>query len=601
MAEKLGEALLDLDTRDKGFKKGIAAAEKDARGFGGSLDNLSAKAIAMGRTLAGGVAGGVAAFGLAVAKTSREIAQMAAEAKTAGLSVKEFQQLRYVADQNLVSIGALTDGIKELNLRADEFIYTGQGSASESFKRLGYDAEELKAKLQDPADLFLDIIRRVEQLDQAAQIRVLDEVFGGTGGEQFARFLAAGADNLEKSIDRASELGQVLNDEVVNKAVELDQAINVASTSVGTALQTAIVDAGWALYDFTQQFWAFSDRSSGSLKSQSLDLAKERQRLEAEIAGKRTDALDNLGLSPAIASGTADYVTRTGLEDARKSLADVISKEREINAILKEREPVKPELRSTTPGAGASTGSGKGKSSTEASQIDQLIASLKGERDVLRELDPVQQRMILLRREMTDATPKQTVVVRDLITTIEQERAAWESAQDMGQFFGNTALSSIEALRKGSKDLVGVLDDVIDSLAQAVLQSMLLGQGPLAGAFGTKGADGGIGGIFGMLGSLFGGFHANGGIIPNGTFGIVGERGPEPVIASSRGAMVLPNSSLTSALGGGGGQVFNVTINGSNLSQSEMTQALRDAFDHYSRFELPSRIDAHNRDPLVRG
>jgi hypothetical protein len=597
MAEKLGEALLDLDTRDKGFKKGIAAAEKDARGFGGSLDNLGAKAIAMGRILAGGVAGGVAAFGLAVAKTSREIAQMAAEAKTAGLSVKEFQQLRYAAEQNLVSIGALTDGIKELNLRADEFIYTGQGSASESFKRLGYDAEQLKAKLEDPADLFLDIIRRVEQLDQAAQIRVLDEVFGGTGGEQFARFLAAGADNLERSIDRASELGQVLNDEVVNKAVELDQAINVASTSVGTALQTAIVDAGWALYDFAQQFWAFSDRSSGSLKSQSLDLAKERQRLEAEIAGKRTDALDNLGLSPAIASGTVDYVTRTGLEDARKSLADVISKEREINTILKEREPVKPELRSTVPGAGAPAGGSTGKSA-EVAQIDLLIASLEGERDVLRELDPVQQRMILLRREMTEATPEQTIAVRDLITTIEQERAAWESAQDMGQFFGNTALSSIEALRKGSKDLVGVLDDVIDSLAQAVLQSMLLGQGPLAGVFGTTGAGGGIGGL---IGGLFSGMFATGGLIPNGTFGIVGERGPEPVIGTSRGAMVLPNSSLGSAGMGGADRSIVVNIDGSGLSQSELTQAIADGIAHYDRYQLPSRVAQIQSDPLARG
>ena len=93
-------------------------------------------------------------------------------AKRAGVDVKSFQELSHVADQNRISVDALTDGMKELNLRADEFIVTGKGSAAEAFARLGFNASELKKKLADPSALLVEIIARLEKLDKAAQIRI---------------------------------------------------------------------------------------------------------------------------------------------------------------------------------------------------------------------------------------------------------------------------------------------------------------------------------------------------------------------------------------------------------------------------------------------
>lgn len=40
---------------------------------------------------------------------------------------------------------------------------------------------------------------------------------------------------------------------------------------------------------------------------------------------------------------------------------------------------------------------------------------------------------------------------------------------------------------------------LVASLAKAALQAALLGEGPLAGLFGTKGASGSVGGLFGLL------------------------------------------------------------------------------------------------------
>ena len=56
---------------------------------------------------------------------------------------------------------------------------------------------------------------------------------------------------------------------------------------------------------------------------------------------------------------------------------------------------------------------------------------------------------------------------------------------------------------------------------------LLAGIGGLLTGGGIGGGQGGGGGIIGSIGKLFSGFFANGGTIPQGRFGIVGEAGPE--------------------------------------------------------------------------
>ena len=87
-----------------------------------------------------------------------------------------------------------------------------------------------------------------------------------------------------------------------------------------------------------------------------------------------------------------------------------------------------------------------------------------------------------------------------------------------------------------------VLLDIVKALEQAALKAIILGEGPLANLFGTAPAagatgTGAIGGIFGQLlnagggglgglfGGLFSGKFAEGGAIPSGRFGLVGEAG----------------------------------------------------------------------------
>ena len=51
MAERLGEALLDLDTDDRDFNRGVERAGKKADGLGRTFDMVSKKALMLGRKL----------------------------------------------------------------------------------------------------------------------------------------------------------------------------------------------------------------------------------------------------------------------------------------------------------------------------------------------------------------------------------------------------------------------------------------------------------------------------------------------------------------------------------------------------------------------
>jgi len=200
-----------------------------------ALASTSSQIGAFGKAfLAGAVATGVAAITTGAAQAVRGIADIDREAKRAGLSLTAFQELKFVSEQNRIEIDQMVDGLKELQLRADEFIVTGAGPAEEAFRRLGYNVTELKRRLEEPEELFLDIIDRMEDLDRAGQIRVADEVFGGTAGERFVELLAQGDEGLRQTILRAHEVGAVLDAELIDKAQEIDRRFNELSARVSS-------------------------------------------------------------------------------------------------------------------------------------------------------------------------------------------------------------------------------------------------------------------------------------------------------------------------------------------------------------------------------
>ena len=76
MAEKLGEALLELRTDDAAFTRGIKKAESQVKRLGRAFDNVGRKAQRIGRQLATFVTLPILAIGVASVKTASDIQEM---------------------------------------------------------------------------------------------------------------------------------------------------------------------------------------------------------------------------------------------------------------------------------------------------------------------------------------------------------------------------------------------------------------------------------------------------------------------------------------------------------------------------------------------
>lgn len=254
----LGALVVDIEARVDKLEKGIAKAnaiqrrgaadmENRARQSAKKLeDSYASSATKIGATFEKmfdafkvGTASLVGAGGLALGlkEVADSIAEVDREAQKAGVSAKVWQQWRYVATATGASIDGVTDALKELNIRGDEFARNGKGSGAEWFQRLGYTAEEVGRKLQDPNALLDELIGKIQKLDRAGQTRALDELFGGAG-EQMAKTLGLSVAQIQKLRSEA----KLYSDEQIEAAKKIDAEWETMWTNFTVRAKAAAIE-----------------------------------------------------------------------------------------------------------------------------------------------------------------------------------------------------------------------------------------------------------------------------------------------------------------------------------------------------------------------
>jgi len=470
-----------------------------------------------GAGLAGGIVGGLsfAAIEQVVGRVGRianGIAQIGDEAKRAGVSAEVFQEWRYVAEQARIPIDGLIDGLKELSLRGDEFAETGKGSAAEAFQRLGYSATDLKVKLKDPSALLLEIIDRLGKFDKAAQIRVSDELFGGSAGERFVELLDQGAAGIRKTIDEARDLGVVLDDELIAKAAELDRQFNAIANTVGFALKSAIVSAAHSLSEFIDGFRDFENQRTTTLGNKLKELGRERLDIEKQIFEIQEQQRDSASITDDATGRTARY--NQALAERRQRLADIADEEARIGGIVDSRTaPMQvtdtPWTPPTPPPGGFGGGGSSSRNSAAAAQRErqavlELIAELEEELRLIGATDAERRASEASRMAGSAATEEQRQRIIALNEAIHAEnrqldeqrrrmQTAADAARDFIGGFQQDIMSGVPPLQALGNAIGRLSDRIFDELLTALFEVKEAGEG-----------GGGLGGIFKWLFGLFG-------------------------------------------------------------------------------------------------
>lgn len=177
-----------------------------------------------------------------------------------------------------------------------------------------------------------------------------------------------------------------------------------------------------------------------------------------------------------------------------------------------------PNPRSRRSGGGRSASS----AAREREAIERLMQRERERLEILRETDPVQQEMIRFRETMKSATDAEREALEKIIGKRLEEQKAIEQTRELGSYLGETMQDVSAALVSSGDAAADAWDRVKASILSAILQASLLGEGPLAGAFGTDVSGGLIGGLL---------KRADGGIIT----GRGGDRSDQELVLASPG------------------------------------------------------------------
>jgi hypothetical protein len=629
MAERLGEALLDLDTDDRKFNQGVDRAEKKAEGLGKVFDDVGRRALQLGKAMAiaAGV-GGAAALSKGIVDAVVRLEQMRKASAQVDRALKNSGN---TAQTSAAEIEAWADKLENKTGRAaEEVMAVAANLASFGFSRETYfrtieladdmaaawggdlrqNIEGLSRALDDPINGMAMLSKRGIKLTD--EQKAMAAAFLDTNDKLSAQKVVlealeaqvkgvaeAGFGGLTKSLAVARKVWETAFEDLVTgrgNAADLRDTIEkliatlsseeFVSAAMGfgqliLSIINGIADAAVAAHQALRGLKDFLASGDGEVSTEGL---------KAEFA-----QLDRL-----YATAHAEAQTLNGgarLEQLGVEMQNWQDRMRTIQGELDRRAAEQSAGSDTSVTPGTINPYAGQTFTTDATQkqrdaVQDLIDDLKHERDIVGLNAREQGILNAIRRAGVSATSDQGKEIRALITETQEHEDQLERQKDLYAALGQAGKTAVASIVDAMEDGVVTGGELLGILGDLLIQA--------GSFFMNQGMQGG--GDFGnMLGTIFSGFFADGGLIPTGTFGIVGEEGPEPIIGTSRGAMVLPNSSLGSLGAGGDRGSLNITINGTNLTQSEVTQAIADAIDRYDRFQLPERVAGINADPLARG
>lgn len=534
-----------MDKLQQQTSKALKNAEKSVTGLNAKLEGLSRTVETTAKIF--GIAFGareLVDFIKRGIEAGEAIGEMAAKL---GITTTAYQELTYVAEQAGASqddVNAAFKGmIKVLGEAAD-----GSKTAQDAFAKLGISFDTIKG--QSPDQVFELILDRLSKIHDPLQRGAAELQIFGKSGLQLGEMAQLGAKGIDALKDAAHQSGLVLDDDVIQKAKEAGDKLKIiedAASKAGIRIAADFLPAIDAVAKLltSDAFQHGLDVTATTLGTIVKFLAEHPEALKI-LAGAAGGAvagsmIGGVGAIPGAVLGAGATATYGLLTQSPPAMT-----QDEFDARYGSPRPAEITVH---PAHNDNSAGWKPTPDIDAQQkaYEKLAASIQLETANLTASDREQFIANEVARLGATATQKQKDSIAALAGTLYDAKERYKALNEAAQFFSDTVGNSFIDAITGAESFNDALKDIVTSLEKAVLQAALLGEGPLAGLFGTQASSsGGVGGLFGSLLSLFGGFRAGGGSVNAGKAYVVGEKRPELFIPST-GGRIAPS------VGAGGG------------------------------------------------
>ena len=433
----------------------------------------------------------------------RQLAQALGSGRLAGDEFRSISEqiptlLQPIADELNVPIGKLKELAAEGKLTSDVVLRALRTIETEGAASL----KELVAN--DPTQIFKNFSNATEDLSRVFGKELRPAVEGAT--KLLTKFITKLTEFLESDAGRATLLLAAIAGSI--------KAIAVAAPLAGAAVSAFAIKVG-------------------ALKIAVLGLS-------GALAASGIGAF-------ALALG---FVTTKIIETRRKQkeLNDAIAggSGEEVEKALKKQRDILEEIDKRLENANGRT---KKNLEEKKKEVELDIKMLEGRNKTLESDKLINEKLeerVGIQKESTDEIKKQqeeTDKLKDKMTEVGEE---------IESSIKNNLRDAITGAKTFGEAMTGVLNRIRDKIIDAQLDKLIGGFGEAFAAGSTGGEKKGLGGF---LGGILGGLFANGGQPPVNKISVVGEKGPELFVPTSKGT-IIPNGGF------GGDSVTNViTVN----------------------------------------
>jgi len=290
----------------------ISPLQRGMRGAGASVETFSAKVSRNAAVMRNGALAIAAAGAAAAALMQRSLAVADSIDKAAGaanIGAERLQTLRFAAEQSGISAEKMDGALAKFNVtlgRMQAGMESSTGGVAQSFERLGLSAEKMAESGLTTEQAFDQVIGRLADVsDGAEQAAIAAQLFGKAAGPDMRNLLVQGAAGVEALEDAARGAGNVIDEALVKRGVEIaDKWASVMASMTGYTHQFALQAA-------TMIDNAFGFTESGRIEMIRGQIDKEVLAYE-EQQDRLIDAQRNL-------SSVDTGVERTDLPDMMKN------------------------------------------------------------------------------------------------------------------------------------------------------------------------------------------------------------------------------------------------------------------------------------------
>lgn len=535
------------------------AGQRMERTMGQASDRINTQLAGIGRTFVAGFAGGMFAGGLAglqrgVRNLISEMSKIANVSKMIGIATEDLQRLRYGFETTGVSADAVDTAMRRFARRIGEAA-NGGGQLFEVLEANNVQLRNADGSMRSQISLLRDYANLIKNAGSHQERLSLAFKAFDVAGAEMVQALENGADGLNMLMDKTEEAGGVIDDELIQRAAELDtefdrlwrnfeiwakSAIINVSVALRDGLLKDINNIGNALRDLINDpsfhnagRVLFGDEFMNPDPMKGLQDRVDflSQHVEA-LKAKGEDALE-AERQLAIARAALEEEVQRIMAGSGETVLPTITVADRPTII-----PTKGDRTSSRSGRGGGRGGGERENEFErqVARLQQRIALLRVESEARRDLtgsieeQEAAVEAARIRHELLTAaqnaglaiTPALQAQIDQLANDYsdaalaaqrlaESQQQAQATAQEWANFGGSVVSGFIDDLRQGksaSEALANAVSKITDKLIDLAIQMLVVK--PLMGLFGFSGG-GLVGGGGGLLGFAGGGYTGPGG------------------------------------------------------------------------------------------